>query len=192
MPSHFLAYMARTKLIRRWSLMRNTIEENDLEHTAMVTMIAHTLCAIKKTRYGEEADTLLALEYAIYHEAAEVITGDLASPIKYFNPQIKDAFKRIEHLASEKMLSYLPADLAPQYEGLLFPDAESVEWRIVKAADKISAYLKCVEEARQGNMEFVQAQETLLKQIQAMQMPEVHDFMEEFAPSFRLTIDGMN
>ncbi len=192
MSSHFLAYMARMKLIRRWNLRRNTLDENDMEHTAMVSLIAHTLAVIKRERYGEAVDIALLLEYALYHEAAEVITGDLASPIKYFNPEIKDAFKYIERVASQKMLSYLPPDLTTYYEKLLFPGEKSTEWQIVKAADKISAYLKCVEERGSGNEEFAQAEAAILAQIDEMKMPGISDFMSEFVPSFGLPLDGLN
>ena len=184
--------MARMRLIKRWSLMRNMSEENDLEHTAMVGMIAHMLCVIREERYQNTIDIALVLEYAMYHEAAEVITGDLASPIKYFNPEISDAFKYIERLANQKMLSYLPIDLMGRYEKLLFPQNESDEYKIVKASDKIAAYLKCVEELRQGNEEYEHAQTTILAQIEAIDLPEVKDFMCEFVPSFGLPIDGLN
>ena len=192
MSSHFLAYMARMKLIRRWSLMRNTQDENDLEHSAMVSFVAHMLAVLRQERYHEAVDIRLVLEYALYHEAAEVITGDLASPIKYFNPDISDAFKYIERLASQKMLAYLPEDLMHHYEKMLFPQEASVEWRLVKAADKITAYLKCVEETRQGNCEFAQAESSILGQIESIDLPEVRDFMREFAPSFGLPLDGLN
>ena len=192
MSSHFLAYMARMKLIKRWSLMRNTAEENDLEHTAMVSMIAHMLAVMRMERYGQHADVKLVLEYALYHEAAEVITGDLASPIKYFNPEIRDAFKYIERLASQKMMAYLPQDLMQHFEKMLFPDIDSVEWKLVKAADKISAYLKCLEETRWGNEEFAQAETAIFNQINGTDLPEVEDFMREFVPSFGLPLDGLN
>ena len=184
--------MARMKLIKRWSLMRNTSEENDLEHSAMVSLVAHMLAIIRQERYHEPVDIKLVLEYALYHEAAEVITGDLASPIKYFNPDISDAFKYIERLASQKMLAYLPEDLMKHYEKLLFPAEASVEWMIVKAADKITAYLKCVEETRQGNCEFAQAEASIRVQIEALDLPEIADFMREFVPSFGLPLDGLN
>lgn len=192
MASHFYAYMARMKFIKRWGLRRNTREENDQEHSLQVAMIAHALCAIRHTRYGGGVDTGKAVTLAIYHEAAEVITGDLASPIKYFNPGIKEAFKGIERLATRKLMSYLPEDLRPAYQPLLLPDEESLEWRVVKAADKISAYLKCLEELGYGNDEFVKAEKTILAEIQASTLPEVADFMGEFAPSFALTLDALN
>lgn len=192
MLSHFYAYMARMKLIQRWGLRRNTRAENDQEHSLQVAMITHALCVIRKTRYNGEVDELRALQLAIYHEAPEVITGDLASPIKYFNPGIKQAFKGIEKLAAEKLFQYLPEDLRDSYRPLLFPDEQSVEWKLVKAADKISAYLKCVEEVALGNREFSSAQKDLEDEILSLEMNEAHDFMQEFAPSFALPLDVLN
>lgn len=192
MSSHFLAYMARMKLIKRWGLRWSTHEENDMEHTALVAMIAHMLYSIRKTRYGDECDEAMLLRYALYHEAAEVITGDLASPIKYFNPEIKGAFKQIERVASEKLVSYLPDDLKQGYREALFPDEQSIEWRLVKAADKISAYLKCVEELSFGNNEFEYANISLKAEIDKIKLPEVVDFVREFVPSFSLSLDVLN
>ena len=192
MQYHFYAYMARMKLIKRWGLRHNTREENDQEHSLQVTMIAHALAMYKNRRYGGSVDVEKVLLYALYHEAAEVITGDLASPIKYFNPGIRDAYKEIERMASEKLLEYLPEDMKEDFRALLFPDEESYEWRIVKAADRISAYVKCLEEYGYGNREFLTAQENIRASISQMNMPEAEDFMREFAPSFMLPLDALN
>ena len=192
MQHHFYAYMARMKLIKRWGLRHNTREENDQEHSLQVTMIAHALAMYKNRRYGGSVDVEKVLLYALYHEAAEVITGDLASPIKYFNPGIRDAYKSIERMASEKLLEYLPEDMKEDFRALLFPDEESYEWRIVKAADRISAYVKCLEEYGYGNREFLTAQENIRASISRMNMPEAEDFMREFAPSFMLPLDALN
>ena len=192
MQHHFYAYMARMKLIKRWGLRHNTREENDQEHSLQVTMIAHALAMYKNRRYGGNVDVEKVLLYALYHEAAEVITGDLASPIKYFNPGIRDAYKEIERMASEKLLEYLPEDMKEDFRALLFPDEESCEWRIVKAADRISAYGKCLEEYGYGNREFLTAQENIRASISQMNMPEAEDFMREFAPSFMLPLDALN
>lgn len=192
MQHHFYAYMARMKLIKRWGLRHNTREENDQEHSLQVTMIAHALAMYKNRRYGGNVDVEKVLLYALYHEAAEVITGDLASPIKYFNPGIRDAYKEIERMASEKLLEYLPEDMKEDFRALLFPDEESYEWRIVKAADRISAYVKCLEEYGYGNREFLTAQENIRASISRMNMPEAEDFMREFAPSFMLPLDALN
>ena len=192
MQHHFYAYMARMKLIKRWGLRHNTREENDQEHSLQVAMIAHALATYKNRRYGGNVDVEKVLLYALYHEAAEVITGDLASPIKYFNPGIRDAYKAIERMASEKLLDYLPEDFQEDFRALLFPDEESCEWRVVKAADRISAYVKCLEEYGFGNREFLTAQENIRASVSQMNMPEAEDFMREFAPSFMLPLDALN
>lgn len=192
MHSHFYAYMARMKLIRRWSLRRNTREENDQEHSLQVAMISHALAVIRNKRYGGTIDIEKVILLAVYHEAPEVITGDVATPIKYFNPKIKDSFKAIERMASEKLLEYLPDDIRSEYESLLLPDESTEEWKLVKAADKISAYLKCLEEEGYGNQEFMAAKQNIEASIRALNMPEVNDFMDQFAPSFKLPLDALN
>lgn len=191
-PSHFFAYMARLRLIRRWSLRRNTVGENDAEHSLMVAMIAHGLAVMRNERYGGHVDENKVATLAIYHEAAEVITGDLPSPIKYFNPAIRDEFKEIERLATDQLHSYLPADMRAAYDPLLRPDETSEEWLLVKAADKLSAYIKCVEESGYGNNEFRQAEINILREIHEMKIPEAEEFLEEFAPSFALPLDALN
>ena len=168
---HFYAYMSRMKLIRRWGLRRNTCEENDAEHSLQVAMIAHCLATIRNVRYGGQVDVGRVVLLSVYHEAAEVVTGDLAAPIKYFNPGIKTAFKQIGRLASEQLLGYLPEDLKPSYAPLLFPEEDSPEWALVKAADKRSV---------------------IRRQIASMELPEAEDFMREFAPSFSLPLDALN
>lgn len=190
--SHFYAYMARMKYVRRWNLRRNTRDENDQEHSLQVAMIAHALAVIRQKRYGGSVDMEKVMLLAVYHEAPEVITGDVATPIKYFNPGVKDAFKDIERIASEKLLSYLPADLRDEYEPYLLPDESSDEWRLVKAADRISAYLKCIEEEGYGNAEFSAAKQSIAKSIESMGVPEAEDFLREFAPSFALPLDALN
>jgi len=190
--NHFYAYMARMKLIRRWSLQRNTRDENDQEHSLQVAMIAHALGVIRRTRYHGAVDMEKLVLLAVYHEAPEVITGDMATPIKYFNPGIKDAYKAIEQIAARKLLEYIPEDLRPSYRPLLLPDTECAEWRLVKAADKLSAYLKCLEEEGAGNREFAAAKQTIRAAIDAMDLPEARDFLDDFAPSFLLPLDALN
>ncbi|MBQ3222949.1 MAG: 5'-deoxynucleotidase [Clostridia bacterium] len=190
--SHFFAYMARMRLIRRWSLMRNTMEENDAEHTMIVAMIAHGLAVMRNERYGGNIDANKVATMALYHEAPEVITGDLPTPIKYFNPAIRDSFKEIEALATEQLMSYLPDDMRAAYEPLLKPDETSEEWKLVKAADRLSAYIKCLEESGYRNDEFRQAQVNTLLAIHEMKVPEAEDFLREFAPSFALPLDALN
>jgi len=189
---HFFAYMARMKLIMRWGLMRNIRPENDAEHAAQVAMIAHALAALQNARHKGKLDAGLVASMALYHDAGEVITGDLATPIKYFNPLIKEAFHRIEDVASRKLLDMLPADLHPAYAPLLAPDMTGLAWKLVKAADRIAAYAKCVEEIKAGNSEFALAAESILNKIEAIDIPAVRDFMNEFAPSYALSLDELN
>jgi 5'-deoxynucleotidase len=189
---HFFAYMARMRHIFRWGLMRNTTPENDQEHALQAAMIAHALVILRNTRYGGavNADQVAAL--ALYHDAGEVITGDLATPIKHFNPEVHRAFDHMEALARDRLLGMLPADLRPAFTPYLRLDETSEAWRIVKAADRLCAYLKCVEELKAGNGEFAKAKEAIAADIAAMNLPEVQDFMREFAPSFELSLDELN
>jgi 5'-deoxynucleotidase len=189
---HFFAFLARMKLIRRWALMRNTVPENDAEHSLQVAMIAHALAEIRISRFYGSVDMALLLKLAIYHETAEVITGDLPSPIKYLNPAIRDSFHHIEKLANEKLLTFLPDDLRGAFAPLLSPDENSAEFALVKAADKISAYLKCVEERAGGNEEFTNAEAKLRETVYQIPLPEVRVFLDLFSHSFALPLDGLN
>ncbi len=190
---HFFSYMARMKHIKRWGLMRNTREENIQEHSLQTAMIAHSLALIKNRMFGGNVNAERVLALAVYHEAGEVITGDLATPIKYFNPEIKTAYKQIERVAEEKLVDMLPKALKGDYESLILDrDAEGELYAIVKAADKICAYLKCVEELSAGNSEFEKAKNAIEKTIKEMDRPEVDYFMETFVPSFELTLDELN
>ena len=190
--SHFFAYIARMKDIRRWSLMRNTTPENDLEHAAQVAIIAHSLAVLTNKYYGGSVDENKVSSLALYHDASEVITGDMATPIKYFNPGIASAYKDIELAAQRKLLDMLPESLRPAWTPLLSPDTESAEWRIVKAADCLAAYLKCVEELKAGNGEFRKAAGATCRKALALSIPAVDHFVREFAPSFGLTLDELN
>ena len=194
MPHHFFAYMSRMKHIKRWALMRNTWQEDIAQHSLQVGMIAHALACLRNERYGGGADPARALELAVYHEASEVITGDLPTPIKYFNPDIRASYKMIEGVAADKLLTMLPGDLQEAYEPLLCTPEGEPEWRRVKAADKIAAYIKCVEEERAGNAEFSRAGQSIRRELDgiAEQLPEVQAFLDEFLPSFSLTLDELN
>ena len=189
---HFFAYMSRMKHIKRWALMRNTWQEDIAQHSLQVSMIAHALALLRNRRFGGGADPERAALLALYHEAPEVITGDLATPIKYFNPGIRSAYKEIEGIAAKKLHSMLPEDLQGDYAHLLLTPESDPEWPRVKAADKIAAYIKCVEELRAGNDEFARAGESILAQIEALDLPEARAFLSEFLPSFRLTMDELN
>ena len=188
--SHFFAMMSRMKYINRWGLMRNTVRENISEHSLEVSMIAHALAVIKNKRLGGNLNAERAALIGIYHDSSEILTGDLPTPVKYFNPEIKDAYKRVEAVAQEKLLNYLPDDLAEEYRGLFIPEENDTELRrVVKAADKLSALIKCIEEIKAGNREFVKAEEAQRLSIAGMGMPEADIFMNEFLPSYSLTLD---
>lgn len=191
---HFFAYMARMRNIRRWGLMRNTFPENDQEHALQAAMIAQALCAIGNVRYGKAYQTDRVAAISMYHDAGEVFTGDLATPIKHFNPEVKAAFDELERMARGKLLRMLPEDLRGVYTPYLMPDEDGEEWQIVKAADRICAYIKCVEEIKAGNGEFEKARDSIIAGLSSLaeRMPEVRDFMREFAESFSLSLDELN
>ncbi|MCL1964094.1 MAG: 5'-deoxynucleotidase [Firmicutes bacterium] len=188
---HFFAYMARMRHILRWGLMRNTYPENDQEHALQAALIAHSLAILRNTRYGGTLDAERIAARAMYHDVGEVITGDLATPIKHFTPEVREAFDAMERMARGKLLALLPEDLRPAYAPFVTPE-EDEEHRVVKAADRICAYLKCVEEIKAGNGEFLRAKEAIAADIEALAMPEVRDFMREFAPSFGLSLDELS
>ena len=190
--SHFFAYLSKMKYIRRWGIMRNTNDENIQEHSLQTAMIAHALALIKNRLFDGEVDAEHIMALAVYHETSEVITGDLATPIKYFNPQIKKAYKEIESYAQQSLFAMLPDELKEDYRPLMFVSEQSEEHAIVKAADKICAYLKCVEELKTGNGEFAQAKLTIERDLMAMDRPEVQYFLKTFVPSFSLTLDELN
>ena len=191
--SHFFAYLARMKYIHRWGLMRNTRVENIQEHSLQVAMVAHALAVLDNTRFGRHVDPERTALLAVYHDAEEVITGDLPTPIKYFNPRVKEAVDGLEDVAKKRLLDMLPDDLRPAYEALLRERPEDADcWRLVKLADKICAYLKCLEEAKAGNREFERAEATIRASIEALDEPVVDAFMTAFVPSFRLTLDELN
>ncbi len=194
MEYSFFATASRMKYIERWALMRNTRPENLSEHCLEVSMIAHALCVIGNVRYNKSYDADKAALIGIYHDASEIITGDMPTPIKYYNPGIKDAFKSIEDDANHKLLSMLPEDIRAAYEDIFFKKPEySDEWRLVKAADKLSALIKCIEEEKTGNREFVKAKESTEQSIKAMacDYPEVNDFISEFLPAYEKTLDEL-
>lgn len=189
--SHFLAYISRMKYIKRWGLMRSSREENVQEHSLQVAMFAHCLALIENKRYGGKLDPQHVMAIAVYHETGEVITGDLVTPIKYYNPQITKAYKDVEKIAEETMISMLPEEFRDDYRELIQPVNED-EAKIVKAADTLAAYAKCIEELKTGNIEFAKAKETVLKKLHDMNMPCVEDFLKEFIPGFEVTLDELN
>jgi 5'-deoxynucleotidase len=181
------------KTIRRWSLMRNIEPENIMEHSFQVATIAHSLAEMhNKSDDEQKVDVGRVVVIALYHDASEVMTGDMPTPIKYHNPKIRDAFHEIEDLATEKLTHTLPEILKDRFEDAMLPSAEeSFEVSFIKAADKISAYLKCVEERRGGNQEFMHAERALLKEVRKCNLKVVDEWMTIFAPAFELSLDEL-
>ncbi|WP_102411571.1 5'-deoxynucleotidase [Beduinella massiliensis] len=190
--NHFFAYLSRLNHIYRWSLMRNTFPENVAEHTAQVAFIAHGIATIGNVRYGRGYDIGRITQLALFHDAGEVLTGDLATPIKYQNEEIKAAYKQVEEGAAKRLLKMLPDDLKEAYEGLLTPREDQAAWKVAKAADRIAAYTKCLEELKAGNREFEKAAQSIEASIRKIELAEVGDFMREFVPSFALSLDELN
>lgn len=189
--SHFYAMLSRMKYINRWGLMNNTKHENLSEHSLQVAIIAHCLILIHNKRMGGNLNPERAALLAVFHDSTEIITGDMPTPIKYFNPEIKKAYKEIENTAADKLISMLPKDFQEDFESIIKMNNEedlALE-RFVKAADKFSALIKCIDEMRMGNAEFGKAKETIENSIHALDMPEAKIFEEEFLPSFYLSLD---
>ncbi len=195
--SHFFAIVSRMKYIERWALMRSTRPENLSEHALEVAMIAHALCVIGNVRYGRSLDANRAAVIALYHDASEIITGDMPTPVKYRNEQLRGAYKQVEREAEAELLATLPDDLRPAFAEAFAPvgDSESDAYlhQLVKAADKLSAYIKCLEEASAGNQEFRTAAVSTLEALTQMRAthPELGDFMDEFLPSYGRTLDEL-
>ena len=188
----FFAFINRMKYIKRWSLMRSVREENIMEHSQQVAVIAHALALINNKIYNGDADVGKTVLLAQYHEVGEVITGDLPTPIKYFNPEIKNAYKDLEKGASERLLNMLPDTLKEEYREYILPNEESFEYKLVKAADRLAAYLKCVEEVKAGNSEFKKARSTIGSELKNLKRPEVDYYLKEFASAFDLSLDELD
>ena len=189
--SSFMAYISRLKHVYRWGLMRSTALENGMEHSCMTAAVAHMLATISNARHGGGLDPGKITMLAVFHDAPEVLTGDLPTPIKYFDPDIYAAYSGMEEFAAERLLGILPEDLRASYAEVLKPDKTSDEWRVVKAADRIAAYLKCVEELKAGNREFEKAHEEIGNELKTSGLPAVADFLNEFAPAFAMTLDQL-
>ncbi len=192
MGNSFYAMVSRMKYIERWALMRNTITENISEHSLEVSILAHALAVISKERLGREVNAERAALIGIYHDVTEIITGDMPTPVKYFNEGIQGAFKAVEHAAAERLLEMLPEDMRRSYETLFFPGEEDAYlWRLVKAADKLSALIKCIEERKAGNTEFLSAEKSLHGILKQMNMEEISIFMNDFLPAYDKTLDEL-
>jgi 5'-deoxynucleotidase len=188
--SHFFAYLYRLRLIQRWVLMRSAIPESVGEHSFQVALLTQALCSVANTIYGKDVDVGQAVILALFHDAEEVVTGDIPAPVKHHNPGMLRSVREIEALASEELLRMLPAALRDTYSPLVDQrqrDPELMRW--VKAADALDAYLKCAMELAVGNKEFAVAERQLEAKARAMHMPEVDYFLEHFAPSFHKTLD---
>jgi len=191
--SHFFAYLSRMKFIHRWGLMRSTYPENIQEHSLRVALIAHALAVTRNRLFGGGAEPERAVLMALFHDIGEVLTGDLPTPVKQFNPEIKAAYGSIEAAARDRLFGMIPDPLKPDYEALFrLRDSDRVNAELVKAADKLCAYIKCLEERTAGNPEFAQAEKTLRAAVDRIDLPEVRYFIETFVPSFRLTLDELN
>ena len=191
MSYNFYAYLDRMKFIKRWQLMRCVREENIMEHSQQVAMLTHALAVINNKVFAGNADAGKAVLYAVFHECSEVMTGDLPTPVKYFNNSIHGAYKCLEERASDKILSTLPKELEVELSPLLKPDTDSIEYKLMKAGDRLSAYVKCLEELRAGNDEFVKAKKSIEEDLHRRNMPEVEYFMENFIPAYFLTLDEL-
>lgn len=186
----FFSYISRMKYITRWSLMRNSVTENIQEHSHMVAVLAHALGVIRRDVFHRDCDPDACAAAALFHDASEIFTGDLPTPIKYHTPAIRDAYRQVEAEATAKLLGMLPEELWPAYGPILREEDGEVR-RIVKAADKLSAYIKCLEEVEAGNNEFGDAAGETLEALRGMEMEEVSWFLERFAEAFGLTLDGL-
>ncbi len=191
MSYNFFAFIDRMKYIKRWQLMRSVRDENIMEHSQQVAMFAHALAVINNKVMGGNADSGKAVLYAVYHECSEVMTGDLPTPIKYFNNSIHGAYKQLEDRAVDKLLTTLPDELSLEFALSMKPDCDCLEYKLMKAADRLAAYVKCLEELRCGNSEFAKAKKSIEDDLKSRKMPEVDYFFENFIQGFSLTLDEL-
>ncbi len=190
--SSFFAMMSRMKYINRWALMRNSFPENISEHSLEVGMLAHVLALISNKHYGNHLNAERAALIGMYHDCTEIITGDMPTPIKYYNSETKEAYKNVEKQAAGKLLSMLPDYLYEEYESILFPKEEDEYiWKLVKAADRLSAYIKCVEEEKTGNREFASAKAATYTRLKESDLPEVRIFLKDFGEAYKKTLDEL-
>ena len=193
MGYNFFAMHGRMKYINRWALMRNTRQENIREHSEEVAVIAHALAVIGNIRLGKNLSTEKAALFGLYHDMPEILTGDMPTPVKYYSDKMIEAYAQVEENASKKLLSMLPEDMRAYYESSFFKrEEDEYLWNLLKAADKISALIKCIEEKKAGNTEFSNALESTKKSIEKMKLPEAEEFMKDFIPAFYLTLDELS
>ncbi len=187
----FFALISRMRYIGRWGLMRSSIPENVQEHSHMVAVIAHALGVIRREVFGRECDPNALAAAALFHDAPEIITGDLPTPVKYHSGDLTAAYKEVERGAAEKLVSMLPVELQGAYEPLISGKVGDGAEKLVKAADRLSAYIKCIEERKAGNLEFLSAERQTLERIRSMELPEAEYFLEHFIPAFEQDLDGL-
>lgn len=192
MSYDFFAFLFRMKNIKRWSLMYCAENENVMEHTAETAFVAHALACIKNKLYGGNVNVEKVVLYALYHETGETLTGDLPTPVKYYNGDISSAYKNIERAACDKILNSLPAELQGEFDDFVLHDEKSEEYKVVKRADRLCAYVKCLSELKRGNGEFEKAKITIENQLKADGAPETEYFIENFVQSFLKTLDELN
>ena len=191
MSCNFFAYLSRMRYIGRWSLMRNAMPENIQEHSHMVAVIAHALAVIRRDVFHVPCNPEEYAAAALYHDCSEILTGDLPTPIKYHSPEIMGAYRQVERLACRKLLDTLPEELRPAFEPMLSGETQARCHDLVKAADKLSAYIKCIEERRAGNDEFLSAERQTRRVLEDSGLPEVDYFLKHFIPAFELTLDEL-
>lgn len=193
MNERFFAFISRMKYINRWALMRSTITENISEHSLETAFIAHALALISNKRFGGSVNPERCALLAMYHDVSEIITGDLPTPIKYYNSDMRNIYEEIEQQAADRLITYLPEDLREEYRPLFtHEDSDKELWKLVKGADKLSALIKCIEERRMGNDDFSSAEKATLEAIRALELPEADVFLEEFIPAYTLTLDDQS
>ena len=191
MNENFFAYISRMRYIGRWSLMRNSLPEHIQEHSHMVAVFAHALGVIRRDVFGRPCDPSAAAAVALFHDSSEILTGDLPTPIKYHSAEIREAYKQVEDLACHQLLNTLPTELRPAYEELLIGQTQEALHDLVKAADKLSAYVKCIEERKAGNNEFLSAEKQSRRALEESGLPEVAYFLEHFIPAFEKDLDEL-
>ncbi len=192
MDNGFFAMASRMKYINRWALMRNEHSENLSEHSFEVAVIANALAVIGNKRFGKSYNAERAALLGLYHDMPETLTGDMPTPVKYYNEEVRAAYKTVEDSACRRLVEMLPDDFREEYSPFLIPEKSDEElWRLVKAADKISALIKCLEEKKAGNSEFVKAGEGVRKSVESLGLPEAKVFLEEFLPAYELTLDEL-